>query len=84
MGMKASTGTRTIGQLCIGGDWACSNGDLETLGLVARDLATHMHEPLRSELVALAELCRDDPDHAVSVWMRLEKRALADRRRPGG
>lgn len=68
--------TRVIGKLCLGGDWACANGDLEALGDIAARLVPHTAEPLRSELVALSALCRDDPDHATAVWGRLRSRVL--------
>lgn len=38
--MSTDSTTHTRGELCVGGDWACTNGDLETLGYVAGHLAT--------------------------------------------
>jgi len=66
--------TRAIGELCVGGDWACTNGDLEALGDVARRLAEHTCEPLHCELVALADACRSDPDRAAATWLTLKER----------
>jgi hypothetical protein len=68
--------SRTIGKLCLGGDWACANGDLEALGDIAARLGGYTVEPLSSELTALATLCHDHPDHATAVWVRLRSRVL--------
>lgn len=68
--------TRTIGKLCLGGDWACANGNLEALGDIAARLVGCTPEPLRSELATLPRLCRDDPDHATALWVRLKDRVL--------
>ena len=70
--------TRTIGKLCLGGDWACANGDLEALGDIAVRLVAYTAEPLRSELAALSGLCRSDPDHANVAWAHLKQRVLRD------
>jgi hypothetical protein len=67
-----------IGKLCVGGDWACANGDLEALGDVAVQLADLAHEPLHCELVALSELCHSDPERAAAAWMRLKSQVLKD------
>ncbi|HET7505941.1 MAG TPA: hypothetical protein VFK02_33205 [Kofleriaceae bacterium] len=69
---------RLIGKLCVGGDWACANGDLEALGDVAVQLAGYAHEPLHCELVALSELCHSDPERASATWMRLKPEVLRD------
>jgi hypothetical protein len=69
----AST-TRAIGQLCVGGDWACAHGDLAGLRHIARRLAVLADEPLHCELVALAELCRTSPERATAAWTRLKPR----------
>lgn len=63
--------TRTIGQLAIGGDWACAHGDIGTLGCLARQLSEYMTEPLHCELVALAEQCCADPAGATARWPSL-------------
>lgn len=68
--------TRTVGKLCVGGDWACANGDLEALGDIASRLVGCTPEPLHCELVGLSELCRTDPDQATAVWVRLKGRVL--------
>jgi hypothetical protein len=70
--------TRTIGKLCVGGDWACANGDLEALGDVAVQLADFTLEPLHHELVALSALCRSDPERVSAAWMRLKLQVLLD------
>jgi hypothetical protein len=69
---------RMIGKLCVGGDWACANGDLEALGDVAVQLADFAHEPLHCELVALSGLCHTDPERASAAWMRLKSQVLKD------
>lgn len=65
-----------IGTLCVGGDWACAHGDLSALRYVAQCLAVHVQEPLHRELLALAETCSDDPDHAVDRWVRIKDQLL--------
>ena len=65
-----------IGKLCVGGDWACSNGDLEALGDVAVQLADFAREPLHRQLLALGALCHDDPDQASAAWLRLKAEVL--------
>lgn len=62
---------RAIGELCIGGDWACARGDFSTLRHIARCLAAHAPEPLHCELIALANTCSDDPERAAALWSRL-------------
>lgn len=63
-----------IGKLCVGGDWACANGDLEGLRYVAQQLARYVHEPMHCELVALADACASDPNRAVALWDQLKIR----------
>jgi hypothetical protein len=67
---------RTIGQLCVGGDWACAHGDLEALGDVAERLADYANDPLHDELEALSVLCHNDPERAATTWMRLKNQLL--------
>lgn len=67
---------RTVGKLCLGGDWACANGDLGALGHIAERLVTCTPEPLHGELIGLSELCRCDPDHATQAWVRLKNQVL--------
>jgi hypothetical protein len=68
--------TRMIGKLCLGGDWACANGDLGALGDIAERLITCSPETLHCELARLSALCRDDPDHAAAAWVQLKNRVL--------
>ncbi len=82
MNTVADSTAHKIGELCVGGDWACSNGDLEALGNIARQLAAYAHEPLHCKLAVLADMCRLDPDHAVAAWMRLKKQILDENGRP--
>lgn len=78
MDMSVDNPRHAVGELCVGGDWACSNGDLEALGYVAGRLSSYADEPLRWELTSLAEICRCDPDRAVAVWIRLKQQVLHD------
>jgi len=73
---RPETTIRTIGKLCVGGDWACANGDLEALGNVAAQLADFAREPLHHELVALSALCRSDPELVSEAWIRLKLQVL--------
>lgn len=64
--------TRTIGQLCVGGDWACAHGDLAALRHVARSLAGRVPEPIRRELHELAAACLREPERAGALWARVK------------
>jgi hypothetical protein len=68
---------RTVGKLCLGGDWACANGDLKALGDIASRLVSCTPEPLQGELNGLTELCRREPDQATAAWVRLKNQVLA-------
>jgi SAM-dependent methyltransferase len=66
---------RTIGKLCIGGDWACAHGDFAALRNIAQQLASAAAaEPLHCELIALADACLDGEDRASVLWHRLRDR----------
>lgn len=67
---------RTIGKLCLGGDWACANGDLAALGDIADRLVTCSPEPLHCELAGLSALCHADPERATAAWVQLKNRVL--------
>ncbi|MBZ0238440.1 MAG: hypothetical protein K8M05_39370 [Deltaproteobacteria bacterium] len=69
---KAKCIEHSIGELCIGGDWACAHGDLGALRNVARALADRLDEPLHRALVDLADACAHDPDRATSAWWELK------------
>lgn len=73
---RPKTMPRTIGQLCVGGDWACAHGELEALGEIAERLADYTYEPLHCELVALSMLCHSDPEQATATWLRLKTQVL--------
>ena len=68
--------TRMIGKLCLGGDWACANGNLGALGDIAERLITCSPKALHRELVGLSDLCRRDPDRASAAWVQLKNRVL--------
>jgi hypothetical protein len=69
---RIRAGSISIGELCVGADWACANGDVEALGEVARQLSECAFEPLRCELLAVVDLCSRDPEHAIGEWRRLK------------
>ena len=82
--VDASTTTSTdakreVRELCFGGDWACADGNLGTLGFVARQLSEYAAEPLQTKFLVLAELCREGPDHAIAVWLHLKDELLGRR-----
>jgi hypothetical protein len=62
----------SIGELCVGGDWACAHGDFGALGNIARTLADGVDEPLHCALVALADACVNDPERAATAWWNLK------------
>lgn len=62
----------SIGELCVGGDWAQAHGDFEALRYIAQRLAKDAPEPLHCRLVRLADMCLADPDGAGEVWDRLK------------
>lgn len=74
--MTATTCTaevsKTIGKLCVCGDWACAHGDFSGLQQVARALAAYAPEPVHCDLVELAAACNADPDRAAALWERLK------------
>lgn len=74
MHVTTQTGTRHIGELCVGGDWACAHGDLEALHYVAQNLADCAPKSLHDELIALAKACYRDPDRAVKAWCQVKKK----------
>lgn len=70
--------SHAIGKLCVGGDWACANGDLGGLRYVAQQLADYVPEAIHCELVTLAAACETDPDGAVALWISLKNRLYRD------
>ena len=71
----SATEPRSIGKLCIGGDWVCAHGDFAALRNIAQQLASvAAAEPLHCELIALAEACLDGEDRASVLWHRLRNR----------
>lgn len=65
---------RTIGLLCVGGDWACAHGDFAALRHIAQQLAIAFVEPLHCELVELADACVGRPELAGQLWHELRDR----------
>ena len=75
--METLRGTsRSIGELCFGGDWACAHGDLAGLAHIVQELAERTREPLHCELVDLVRTCRSDPDAAIARWFDVKERVL--------
>lgn len=70
---------RLIGELCIGGDWACAHGDLGALRYVAQCLADHTSGALHRDLIALSDACYDEPDLAAAAWVQLKDRVRVAR-----
>ncbi len=64
----------TIGELCVGAEWAVSNGDLETLGHLAGRLAELVRDrpTLHSGLVEVEQLCRVNAERAIARWLQLK------------
>ena len=76
----ASTSTpetgHAVGELVIGGDWACAHGDLSTLHFIARQLSEHAQPPLKRQLLGCADACYNDPDRAAELWASLRTRCF--------
>jgi hypothetical protein len=67
---------RMIGRLCLGGDWACANGDLDALGDIAERLVRCSPEAMRGELTGLSACCRGELHQATVAWVKLKSRVL--------
>lgn len=65
-----------IGELCLGGDWACAHGDLEGLAHIVQQLARHLPERLHDELEELVRTCYQNPERATEKWFELKERRL--------
>lgn len=76
MTMPTTPRSRTprIGELWLGGDWACAHGDLAGLRRVAEQLCELETEPLRPELCRIADACTSDPDRAMKLWFAVRDR----------
>jgi len=62
-----------IGELLVGGDWACAHGDAETLAYVAQQLASCVAEPYHGQLAEVARLAHTDPGLATAAWARVRE-----------
>jgi hypothetical protein len=67
-----------IGELLVGGDWACAHGDAETLAHIAGELAPCVAEPLHGQLAEVAVLAHTDPTRAAAAWAQV-RRVIHDR-----
>lgn len=69
------TFSHAVGELCLGADWACAHGDLETLGHVAGRLAVLLreHPTLHAELLDLERKCYLDAEGAMRAWMSVKR-----------
>lgn len=65
-----------VGELVIGGDWACAHGDFSTLHFIARRLAKHAPAQLQGQLLSCANACYDNPDQAAEQWASLRTRCF--------
>ena len=68
------TPSRSIGQLCVGADWAWAHGEFSALRHIAQQLAVRFGEPVHHDLVELSDLCLHDLDTAGTLWARLKDR----------
>jgi len=69
----SSPATRSIGELCVSGDWAWAHGDLLAMRDIAQQLAIRFGEPIHCDLIKLMELCVDQPAAAAALWARLKE-----------
>lgn len=60
-----------MGELLVGGDWACAEGDAATLSHCAELLAVCFAEPYRTTLIEIAHLGHSDPELAATRWADL-------------
>ena len=77
----SSTDTKAhlIGELCVGGDWACAHGDFSALRDIARRLSAYVDEPMHCAWVELADTCLDDLGRASQLWVELKETIFASR-----
>jgi hypothetical protein len=64
--------TPVLGELCVGGDWACAHGDFAALRQVARRLVSCADASLQAKLTELEGSCRRDPARAAALWSQLK------------
>lgn len=80
--MRTSDGPpRELRELCFSGDWACADGNLDTLVFVVHLIAVGAPGPIQARLLGIAELCLEHPEHAIAIWLRLKDDLLARRER---
>lgn len=65
-----------VGELVLGGDWACAHGDFGTLHFITVKLAQHAKPRLRRRLLDCATACYDNPDRAAAEWATLRTRCF--------
>ena len=75
---------RSVGELCIGGDWAWAHGDFGALRYIAQQLAIGFGEPIHCDLTKLADLCLCDLDAAGTLWAQLKDQLYRSTRHDGG
>ena len=66
---------RRVGELCLGGDWACAHGDVESLGFIVEELAGLIAGPGDCALGEVVQQCRHDPEAATARWAEVKDRA---------
>jgi hypothetical protein len=74
--MTIANTSHEVGELVVGGDWACAHGDFSTLHFIGERLATHAASSLKTKLLAFAEHCLDNPERAATEWASLRTRCF--------
>lgn len=64
--------------MLVGADWACAHGEVGGIVDVARRLAKRSTGETQAEALAVAELCRTDPELALRLWRALRDRLLRE------
>jgi hypothetical protein len=60
--------------LLVCGDWAIAHGNVESLAVIADELARRARGGLRAELLEIRELCKSDDGFAARRWYNLRPR----------
>ena len=76
----SSDESRELRELCFGGDWACADGNLDTLVFVVHRIAASAPAPIQARLLVVAELCLANLEQAIAIWLQLKDGLLAHRR----
>jgi hypothetical protein len=74
-----ATKSHLLGELTVGGDWACAHGDFSGLRDIAHRLCAIAPEPIHCALVELADACLCSPVRASQLWFQLKQTVLQSR-----